>query len=604
MKVFEAFISSQVSEFLIANLKRISIYQTANKRLFDFSGIKNFFDNQDEYDIVKCKMAHGEGGVGEPDRAEYGDFQTNHDLASKITLFLRNRSVNPHVLIEPTCGTGNFIVASLSTFSSIEKIIGVEIYKPYIWETKFNILQFFINNPSRKKPEINIIHFNVFDFDFAKIAKEHLNKETLIIGNPPWITNSKLGSLESTNLPPKSNFKKQSGLDAMTGKGNFDIGEYITLMMFNAFQNSSGHFSFLVKNAVIKNVVFDQKERSFSISDLQKLSIDSKREFNVSVEASLLFCKLKQSPEFVCDEYDFYSPSKPANVFGWVNDKFVSSTSLYEKSGDIDGLCPFEWRQGIKHDLSSLMEFEKSNGQYVNAAQERIDIEDRLVFGILKSSDLKREVIDGTRKFTIVTQTRIGQDTSFIKKEFPKTYSYLHKNKSQFDLRKSSIYNGKPDFSIFGVGDYSFKPFKVAISDLYKNYRFNLVLPQDGKPIMLDDTCYFVGFDSLEFAAYTLMLLNSDKTKDFLRAITFPDAKRTFTKDVLMRIDLRGLGSSLSVQYLRTKLEVFNRENSLGVTLDSWRDFVQAMEPKYSTQLSMLAERQVRYHKQIREKVH
>jgi hypothetical protein len=282
------------------------------------------------------------------------------------------------------------------------------------------------------------------------------------------------------------------------------------------------------------------------IADLQKLTIDSKKEFNVSVEASLLYCKLNQTAEFECEEFDFYNPLKLVNRFGWVNEKFVSSIELYKLSNDIDGVSPFMWRQGIKHDCSSIMEFDRENGHFINGLQHKVNLEEDLVYGLLKSSDLKETVIDKTRKFTIITQKKVGQDTSFIKKEFPKTFTYLYKNKSQFDLRKSSIYNNKPDYSIFGIGDYSFTPFKVAISGLYKNYSFNLVLPQNDKPIMLDDTCYLLGFDNLEFAAYTLILLNSEKSKELLQAITFSDAKRTFTKDILMRIDLLKLAFAIS----------------------------------------------------------
>jgi hypothetical protein len=603
MKIFEAHIPTKVLEFLNSNLKRVTAYHTANKKLYEFSGIKDFLENQDEYESLKDKMARKAGRVEESEREEYGDFQTNVHLTNQIASFLRNNSVSPKVLIEPTCGTGNFITASLSSFDRIEKIVGVEIYKPYVWETKFNILQFFIDNPSKKRPEIDVFHGSIFDFDFNKIVLRYPEKEVLIIGNPPWVTNSKLGSLDSSNLPHKSNFKKHSGLDAMTGKGNFDIGEFIALMMFEAFQNSKGHFAFLVKNAVVKNIVFDQRRRIYNISDLKMFSIDSKREFNVSVEASLLFCRLKRKPEFVCKEYDFRNPSDLRNVFGWSNDKFVSSVKLYEQSGSLDGICPFEWRQGIKHDLSSLMELEKVNGQYVNGNQEEVNIEDDLVFGILKSSDLKRIVIDKTRKFTIITQTKIGQDTGFIKEKYPRTYNYLQKHKSHFDLRKSSIYNGKPDFAIFGVGDYSFKPFKVAISGLYKNYYFNLVLPNEGKPIMLDDTCYFIGFDKLEFAVYTLALLNSERTKAFLQAITFSDAKRTFTKDVLMRIDLPSLVSTVSMRDFKKEIDKLNSENNLGITLDLWENYIEMLRPKYSKQLSMFPEREGQYRRKCHKMI-
>ena len=56
---------------------------------------------------------------------------------------------------------------------------------------------------------------------------------------------------------------------------------------------------------------------------------------------------------------------------------------------------------------------------------------------------------------------------------------------------------------------------------------------------MLDDTCYFIGFDTLEQAEYVWELLNSDLVENLLKSITFKDAKRMITKDILMRIDLK-----------------------------------------------------------------
>jgi hypothetical protein len=578
MKVFEANITNQVSEFLIKLLNRTTLLETANQKLSYACGIQYFFDNKEEFEILKRILLKSDIVSDESNRDEYGDFQTNTELSINIAQYLKQNSVNPKIIIEPTCGNGNFIIASLRTFNKIEKVFAVEIYKPYVWEAKFNILQFFIDNPSVRKPEINISHFNIFDFNFNEISKEYLKEEILIIGNPPWVTNSKLSSLESSNLPTKSNFKKHRGLDAITGKGNFDIGEYITLMVLDAFQNSNGYFAFLLKNSVIKNVVFDQQHRKYNIAKLQKYSINSKKEFDVSVEASMFFCKLKQSPEFVCTEYDFYNSSNFLNQFGWVNNKFVSSILLYQHSNDIDGICPFEWRQGIKHDLSTFMEFERVNGHFVNGNNQEINLEEDLVYGILKSSDLKQAVIDTTRKFTIVTQNKVGQDTTFIKTKYPKTFNYLHKNKSQFDLRKSSIYKGKPDYSIFGIGDYSFKPFKIAISGLYKNYCFNLVIPQKNKkPIMLDDTCYFIGFDRIDFAVYTLILLNSKKTKEFLQAITFSDAKRMFTKDILMRIDLTKIATKFSKQTLKNELDKINGEHNLNIKDSKWNEYIESI---------------------------
>ena len=89
-------------------------------------------------------------------------------MAEQITLFIKSQGGAPEIIMEPTCGKGNFIIASLNNFKNIKYIFGIEIYKPYIWETKFNIIDFYLSNPNNNKPEISIIHCNVFDFDFKK----------------------------------------------------------------------------------------------------------------------------------------------------------------------------------------------------------------------------------------------------------------------------------------------------------------------------------------------------------------------------------------------------------------------------------------------------
>ena len=587
MKVFEANISHQVSDFLNENLKKITAFEKANQKMYDAFGLMHFFDNNEELEILKEVISETHNLVEERDRTEYGDFQTNSDLANKVTSHLILKNISPEIVIEPTCGKGNFIIASIRNFKNIKNVFGVEIFKPYVWETKFNVIDFFLTNSTANKPEISITHCNVFDFDFEKIAKQYSTKEILVIGNPPWVTNSKLGSLNSTNLPKKTNFKNHSGLDAMTGKGNFDIAEFITMTMIETFQNMNGHLLLLVKNSVIKNIVFDQNKNQYKIASIEKQCIDSKKEFNVSVEAALFYCQLNSTPAFDCKEFNFYDNQTSYLKFGWLTDKFVSNIDTYIHTKEIDGECPFVWRQGLKHDCSTIMELDKVNGHYVNGLNEEVKLEDDLVYGILKSSDLKNTVINQTRKFTIVTQKKVGQETKYIKTEYPKTYQYLTQHQANFDARKSSIYNNKPLFSIFGIGDYSFKPFKVAISGLYKTFHFTLILPQNNKPVMLDDTCYLIGFDKIEFAVYSLILLNSDATVQFLQSVTFADAKRTFTKDVLMRIDILELAKRISKADLQRKLEILNDKYKLDLTLNLWDSFINEMTPVNNRQIAM-----------------
>ena len=527
--------------------EKFTSFKIANTVLNDKTGIVDFFEKDDDFVQFQQVLKINQTIVAES-RVEYGDFQTNKQLAGSICNYLQNKDISPKILLEPTCGKGNFILLALKTFNSLQHIFGIEIQEKYLWHLKFELLEYFLNNPTANKPQINLYHCNVFDFDFKQVKSQINNRELLVIGNPPWVTNSTLSTLNSKNLPKKSNFKNAKGIDAITGKGNFDIGEFISLKILDLFSKENGHFAFLIKNTVVKNIVFEQKKNKYPISDIEKHTINAKQEFNASVDASLLVCKFNSTPEFIAKEFDFYT-SKPRVSLGWVNNKFASDIEKYKKYQHLDGICPFVWRQGIKHDCAKIMELERIEGGFRNALGEEFELEEDLVYGILKSSDLKEDTINISRKYTIITQKKIGEETSQMLEKLPKTRAYLHKHKEHFLNRKSSIYNGKPMFSIFGIGDYSFKPYKVAISGLYKQTKFTLIKPNK-TVLLLDDTCYFIGFDTLEEAQKIQNLLNQSETQEFIESFMFTDSKRAITKDLLMRIDFANHSIGLNSKQL------------------------------------------------------
>ena len=542
MASFEINISQAVNLFFRENDKQLSTLKLANTFLENFSGIINFFNSEEELLTIKSIIEIQNNKVEEPNRRAYGDFQTNSELSLNIVQTIHESSFSPEFILEPTCGKGIFLCHALTTFSNVKRLIGIEIYYPYVLETKFQILELFITNKALSKPKIEIIHADIFGFHFQQLSEETKQLKTLIIGNPPWVTNSELTTLHSKNLPKKSNFKKVNGIDAITGKGNFDIGEYISIHLLTTFQNHNGLFAFLVKSTVVKNILVEQRKQQFSINQIEKLNIDAKKEFNVSVNACLFKAKLNQKTALACIERDFYT-NKEATHFGWQDEKFVYSIKKYQFSKQIDGKSSLTWRQGLKHDCSKVMELKRENGHFINGLKEEIELEEDLVFALLKSSDLKKDIVEQARKITIVTQRKVGQDTSFIKRDYPKTFSYLNLHKSYFEKRKSIIYKGKPPFSIFGIGDYSFAKYKIAIAGMYKKTTFTLVVPQKNKPVMLDDTCYFIGFGEKKDAIICQKLLNSQLVQDFLASIIFPDSKRSITKEILMRIDLNKIAN-------------------------------------------------------------
>lgn len=578
MTYYEAHITNLEVEFFKKNLYALSNYEIVNSLIKEVSGINNFFSNQKESSELLEDIKEYNSIVSEPDRREYGDFQTNKDLSNSVSKYISLKRNDFEFLLEPTCGKGNFILASIELFKTLKKVIGVEIYKPYVWETKFKILNYFLANRTESKPEIDIIHGNAFEYSYKDLAIETKHLKTLVIGNPPWITNSELGSINSKNLPDKSNFKKHNGLEAITGKGNFDIGENISLTMIRSFQNHQGMFAFLIKNSVIKNLIYDQKVNKFNFSKSEKLNIDSKKEFNVSVNASLFLTNFNNTPDYICRELDFYNKNY-LTTFGWYNDKFVYSVDDYDKSNIIDGKSKFIWRSGVKHDCSKIMELEQENGHYVNSLGEHIKLENNLVYGLLKSSDLKGDKTSTYRKSTIITQNKIGQETKHIKEKFPLTFKYLNSHKELFDKRKSSIYKDKPNFSIFGIGDYSFTSYKVAVSGLYKSTHFTLVYPDNLKPIMLDDTCYFIGFNHLKMAQIAHYLVNSNIVQKFLKSIIFSDAKRPINKDILMRIDFKKAFENSNYKEAE--------DNIPDLRIEDWEEFGESLKEQKSKQMTL-----------------
>ena len=145
----------------------------------------------------------------------------------------------------------------------------------------------------------------------------------------------------------------------------------------------------------------------------------------------------------------------------------------------------------------------------------------------------------------LVTQQRVGEDTGHIRSEAPLTWQYLEDHAQFFARRGSSIYRNKPPFSIFGVGAYSFTPWKIAISGFYKNLRFLRIGPSVGVSVVFDDTVNFLSCSSEEEANLLYELLTSGEAADFYNSMINWDEKRPITVDLLRRLSIEKLATQL-----------------------------------------------------------
>lgn len=468
---------------------------------------------------------------------EYGDYQTPSEFAEKVCSYLKHQfHLEPSAVVEPTCGTGNFLKSSLLFHA--KEYYGIEINPKYCEVCKKSI------NDDR----VHIINSDFFAFPTKTLIKD--KSQVLFIGNPPWVNNSTLSVLGSDNLPPKTNFKRVKGIDAITGAGNFDICEYIILQIINEYRDTNAVICMLCKTAVARNVFIELKRNCISFQTCDILEFDAAKVFAINASACVLVLRLSSQPDSsdICSVYDFENPGTVKSRFGYMNGRIYSH--LGTDAEDFDGKCCFEWRQGIKHDCSKVMELTLNNGMFQNGRNETVPIEEDIVFPLIKSSMFKTPVIHSFSKFVIVTQRKAREETGHLEHEVPKTWKYLNDNIRLFENRKSSIYCNTPLFSMFGVGDYSYSQYKVGISGFYKQPFFSLLYSDNNKPVMTDDTSYFIYFDSFDMAYVAMLLLNSKKVRYFLTNIAFPDAKRPYTKKILERIDFDKIVSCLSMKEL------------------------------------------------------
>jgi 16S rRNA A1518/A1519 N6-dimethyltransferase RsmA/KsgA/DIM1 with predicted DNA glycosylase/AP lyase activity len=471
-------------------------------------------------------------------RAEFGDFQTPEHLAQKVCQFLYKKGVKPTSIIEPTCGKGSFILAATEIFASIDECFAADIDNNYLKQLRDTA-------SGLKVKKIEITNSDFFNINWPDVLSK-LKEPLLIIGNPPWVTNSELGNIESNNLPPKSNFKNHKGLDAITGKSNFDISEWMLVRLISEIQNRNAVLAMLCKTTVARRVVKHIWLNDFCVKKVSMYEIDAKRYFNAAVDACLLLCEMgKGAKEKVCDVYTGISEDNRRYRLGFCKNELLADVEKYSCYSYLDGFEYYKWRSGIKHDCAKIMELFPCGNRLRNGLGEIVDIEKDLLYPLFKSSDIAKNDVESPKRWVLVTQKSISDETEHIRNNLPNTWVYLIRHAQRLDNRKSSIYHRRPRFSMFGVGNYAFAPWKVCISGLYKKIHFSTVGIYEGKPAMVDDTCYYISCFSEQEALFLANILNSGVNKNFMSSLIFWDSKRPITIDILRRIDFAALAEKL-----------------------------------------------------------
>jgi hypothetical protein len=369
------------------------------------------------------------------------------------------------------------------------------------------------------------IHFgDAYACDFTQLAWTAAGP-LLIVGNPPWITTAALGRLAGpAPQPARSNPNGLRGLDARTGSANFDVAEFLLLKLLTGFFAADITLAVLIKESVARKVVAAHAAAGGALRS-EIVRIDARRWFGVAVDACCLIM----------------SPQGPSAQLVPIRESFSGAPVAWFDPTPLPAAhnATIVWRQGIKHDAAAVFELTYDGDVLRNGFGEAVDVEAAYLYPYYKARAVQFGPVK--RMALIVPQQRLNEPTASLAVRAPRLQAYFERHRAQLNGRKSSIYRSAPAFSVFGIGPYSFAPWKVAVAGFYTEPNFAVLGPVDGRPVMLGDTSYFAGFESEELARQFAARCASGRVRDEL-AGRIVRGKRPITKRVLMNIDWTDTG--------------------------------------------------------------
>jgi SAM-dependent methyltransferase len=252
-------------------------------------------------------------------RDQFGDFQTPPALAREVCRILAARGIAPRAVLEPTCGTGAFLAAAGATFPGLAVVLGVDRNAAHLRAAR------------RRVPGATLREADVFAADWTAWIGA-LPDPLLVLGNPPWVTNAAIGALGGGNLPAKSNVRGAVGLDARTGKSNFDVSEWIVTRLCDELRGRRGAVvAMLCKTAVGRKVLAHAWRTELPLRRADLYPIDAAAHFGAAVDASLLVCAFDEGPPMHDCTVHARLADAPVGVCGWRDGGLVADVAAHAR---------------------------------------------------------------------------------------------------------------------------------------------------------------------------------------------------------------------------------------------------------------------------------
>ena len=200
---------------------------------------------------------------------------------------------------------------------------------------------------------------------------------------------------------------------------------------------------------------------------------------------------------------------------------------------DALGECHHEIRHGLKDDAAAVFGLDRA---------DLASIEPDRVFPYLRSRHVRKYGLSG-HDLRLVPADRAGEDNeAWLREACPETYAYLESHRETLLDRSSSWLDTGPFYTGFGLGPYTWAPYKVVWCRLGFKPDFAVAStradPDLGeKPVVPGDHYMFVATDDRREAHFLCALLNSTPYQRTLRTLA-SGGKASLSKSVVSELAL------------------------------------------------------------------
>jgi len=395
-----------------------------------------------------------------------------------------------------------------------------------------------------------------------------------IVGNPPWINWESLPQgyrEQSMSLWHDYGLFVHSGMDTILGKGKKDVSTLMAYAVTDRFLKKRGKLAFVITQSVWKTAGAGQGFRRFRIGrdgpPLRVVHVDDLSSLQVfegaSTRTSVFVWQKGQSTRYPVPytywkktgrgrlDYDatleevlaqtrrlnFYA--EPVDAYdptsAWLTARRKALNAVRRVLGQSDyrayegantgGANAVYWLEILAERPDGLVVARNvTEGAKREVDSITVELEPDLLYPLLRGRDVRRWQAVPSLYILMMQnpKTRRGIDEATVQRNWPKTWAYLKRfeqplrQRSGFKRyftrkdRHGQVVETGPFYSMFGIGDYTFAPYKVVWrGEVATSLVAAVVSKSKSKIIVPDQTAYMVAFSNEDAAHFLCAVMNS-----------------------------------------------------------------------------------------------